>query len=91
VRTIKNANVVQTEKSAAKHMPAFRIFAIHPPSEIDQQLLKGSLQKEKISLTLGIGNFIYPPYRTSMHGRIHIGKIPLISRELTIRMHVPFT
>ena len=40
---VKHSDVVQPEESTLENILAFRIFAIDPPGEIEQQLLKDAL------------------------------------------------
>src|SRR3954466_6049172 len=72
-------------------MFAREILAIHPPREVEQKLLKRPLEEEQIALLAALTNLVNPPARPRVDGRIHVGEIPLVSRNLAVRMHVPFT
>ena len=40
---VEDADVVQPEKSALEDIAAFGIFAIHPPGEVEHQLVEDAL------------------------------------------------
>ncbi len=50
---IEDADVVEPKESAGKDVLATRVFAIDPPGEIDQQLLKGAGQEHLVALRGG--------------------------------------
>ena len=71
----------QTEEATLKNVHPFGIFAIHPPGEIQQQLLKHALQKQRVSnsATLFL-DLVNTPRGPGMDRRVHIAKRPLVSR-----------
>src|ERR1051325_2973603 len=88
---IENADVVEAQKAALKDVHPVGVFAIDPPGEIQQQLLEDPLKKDCVanstSLLLDLVN---SPRGPGVNWWIHIAKRPLVSRQLTVRMHVPF-
>jgi len=42
---IEHADVVQAEEAALKHVAPFRVLPIHPPGEVQHQLVKDALEK----------------------------------------------
>ena len=48
-QAIEDADIVQAEESALKNIISFGILAVHPPGEIQQQLVKDALQKEAVA------------------------------------------
>src|SRR5215813_11639004 len=88
---IENTDVVETEKAALKNVHPVSIFAIDPPGEIQQQLLENPLQEDCVtgstSLLLDLVN---APRSPRVNRRIHIAERPLVSRQLAVRVHVPF-
>src|SRR5262245_24670824 len=89
--TIENANVVEAEKAALKNVHSISIFAIDPPGEIQQQLLEDPLKKNCVAdSTSFLLDLVNAPRRPGVNGRIHITKCPLVSRQLTVWVHVPF-
>ncbi len=92
LRAIEDSNVIQPEKPAGEHVLAEDVFAVHPPCEVQEQLLKCSSQKAAVSFACFFaGSLVHMPAGPCMDGRIHIAEIPFVGGDLTIRMHVPFT
>ena len=89
VRSIKHPDVIQSEESAAEDVSSLDILAVHPPGEIQQQLLECPLQEKQVPLALLVRDLVNPPHRPGMHGWVHIREIPLVRRELPVRVHVP--
>src|SRR3989475_9975939 len=90
-RTVKDSDVIEPEKSALKNVRAVGIFAVHPPGEIQQQLVKHFFQKPAIRYAAKAPfYFVNTPRGPGMHRRIYITKRPFIGGELAIWMQVPF-
>src|SRR5262245_21569773 len=59
---VKDADIVETEEAALKDISALGIFAIHPPSEVEQKFLKDAFQKHSVAHTAAFFfNFVYAP------------------------------
>src|SRR5215471_6845148 len=58
---IKDADVVEPEKSSLKDVLTFRVFAIDPPGKVQQQLVKDTLQKPDVPIptVLLFVDFVY--------------------------------
>mmetsp|Transcript_5220 Transcript_5220/g.11626 ORF Transcript_5220/g.11626 Transcript_5220/m.11626 type:complete len:312 (+) Transcript_5220:949-1884(+) len=87
---VEDAYVVQAQEAALKDVPAFRILAVHPPREVDEQLLEHLLQEHDVTnatshLPLHLED---APRRPGMHRRVHVAEVPLEGRQLSVRMHV---
>src|SRR6266568_7136605 len=50
LRTIEYADVIEPEETAGEKIVAFGVLAIHPPGEIEQQLLECAFEKSVITL-----------------------------------------
>src|SRR5690242_17917644 len=88
---IEHADIIETEKAALKNVHAIGIFAIDPPGEIQQQLLKDALEKDSVADTTSLLlDLVNAPRSPGVNRRIHIAKRPLVCRQLPVRMHVPF-
>ncbi len=48
---IKDADIIEAQESAFKDIIAFSVFAINPPGEIQQQLVKNAFEKRAILTT----------------------------------------
>ena len=45
LRAIEHADIIEAEKAAFENVQPLRVLAIHPPSKIQQQLVKYALEK----------------------------------------------
>ena len=88
-RTVEDRDVVEAQESSLEETVPVAVLAIHPPGEINQQLLEDTLQK-RIVLTTGASLLaVESESGPRVHGRIHIGEVPLVGRHLPVRMRVP--
>ena len=88
--TIEYADVIEPEEPAGEKIVSLGIFAIHPPGEIQHQLLERAFQEREVALTARPGHFVNTPDGPCVHRWIHIAKSEFVSRDLSVRMHVPF-
>ena len=89
-RAVEDADVVQTEEATLKDIVAFGILAVHPPGEVQQQLLEDALQEAPISHTVdAFVDLVNAPGGPGVNGRIDILEAPFIGRDLSVGMHVP--
>src|SRR6266699_4746344 len=89
-RTVKDSNIVEAQESTLKDIRAVRIFAIYPPSEIQEQLVKNLFEESAIGdATHPPLDFIDAPRGPGVHWRVHIAECPFIGRQLPVRVHVP--
>src|SRR5205814_9714590 len=91
LRTIEYGDVIEPEKAAGKEVVAFGVLAIHPPGKVEQQLLRHAFKKRGVALAAWPSHLVNAPSRPCVHGRIHFAAAELISPNLAIAMHVPFT
>src|SRR5213592_3544791 len=87
---VENADVIESEETAGEKIVAFGVFAVHPPGEVEQQLLECAFKKSSITLPARTSHLVNAPGRPRMHGRIYIAKSKFVSRHLAVRVHVPF-
>ena len=73
-----------------KRFLPLNILAIDPPSEVQQKLLKDTFEKIAVAVARSALDLIDAPRRPCVHRRIDIAKCKLISRNLTVRVHIPF-
>src|ERR1700730_923725 len=89
-RSVKHSDVVEPQKSPLENVHALGIFAVHPPSEIQQQLVKNLFEKSAIrDAAQSPLNFINPKGSPRVDRRIHGAKRPLIRGQLSIRSDGP--
>jgi hypothetical protein len=48
-RPVERADVVETEEAAFEDVVAFGVLAVHPPREVDQELLERALEKGAVA------------------------------------------
>src|SRR5207248_3296355 len=88
---IEHADVVESEEPALENIHSIGVFAIHPPGEVQKQLVENAFQESAIAFAIPLlVDLINAPCGPGMHRRIYISKCPLIRGKLTIGMHVPF-
>src|SRR6202041_4183284 len=72
-RTVENADIVQTEKTAFENVAARGILTVHPPCEIYEQLVENA--HEEISVRLpahATRNFVDEPPCPRLHRWIYV-------------------
>src|SRR5439155_24988883 len=82
---IEDSDIVQTQEAALENVHAAGILAIHPPGEVQQQLVKYALEEGAVSLAVALFfDLVDAPCLPGVNGRIDIAKRPLISRDLSV-------
>jgi hypothetical protein len=71
-------------------MLAARVLAVHPPCEIQQQLLEAALEKERVALPASAADFVNAPAGPRVDGRVHVGEIPLVRGQRAVGPQIPF-
>src|SRR5437899_13017951 len=89
-RAVENADVIEPEETAGEKIVAFCVFAVHPPGEVEQQLLECAFEKSAITLAARTSHLVNAPRRPGVNRRIHVTKRKFVSRDLSVRVHVPF-
>ena len=88
---VEDADVVESEKSALKHIAALGVLAVHPPGEVQQQLVENALQESAIAHAAALLlDLVDAQRRPGVHRRIDVAERPLVGRHLPVGMHVPF-
>src|SRR5215475_1147509 len=89
---IKSADVVHPKKAALEEVLAQSVLSINPPCEVQKHLLKDPLHECVVSypgaLALDIEDC---PRSQRQDRRVNIVEIPLVSRDLSVGVHVPFS
>jgi hypothetical protein len=88
---VKDPDVIEAEEASLKNIGAVGVFAIDPPGEIQEQLVKNFFQEGAVGdaadATL---YFVDTPSGPGVNRRIHVAEGPFISGQLPVGMHVPF-
>ena len=86
---VEDTDVVEAQEAALEHVRAGRILAVHPPGEVDEELLENRLEELEIALTAQrLLATVDEPARPRVHGRVHVAEIPLVGGNLPARMQV---
>ena len=88
---IEDADVVETEEAALEDVAALGVLAIHPPGEVQQQLVEHALEELQVAFVAALLaiDLEHAPGCPRMHRRIHVAERPLVGGHLAVRMHVP--
>ena len=88
---VEHADVVQSQEPALEHVAAFGVLAIHPPREVQHQLVEHAFQERDVALAavLLAVDLEHAPRGPGVHRRIHVAERPLVRRHLAVRVHVP--
>src|SRR5215469_6893619 len=78
---IKDANVIQSEKTAFKGVSAGAVLAVHPPDEVEQQLLEDAFQPVNVAAAAqGLSQAISEDGGPGVDRRVNVAKIPFVRR-----------
>src|SRR5271166_3020897 len=89
--TVENADVVEAQESALEDIHALGIFTVHPPGEVEHELVEDTLQECPVTLALAFFvDLVNAPRSPRVNWRVYIAERPLVSRDLSVGMHVPF-
>src|SRR5439155_12187838 len=50
LRAVEDSDVVEAEEAAGEEVLAFSVLAVHPPREVEQQLLEGAGKEAPVAL-----------------------------------------
>ncbi len=86
---VEDPDVVEAEKSPFEQVATGRVFAVHPPREVDEQLL------ERVAEKVDVDSPVFMRRRTvrekrgpRMDRRVDVAEVPLVGRELAVRVQV---
>ena len=85
-RAVDGADVVEAEEAALEEVVALGVLAVHPPREVEEQLVEDALEE---LVVLVAGDLPHPQRRPGVHRRVHVRERPLVRRQLAVRVHVP--
>ena len=84
--TVQRGDVVQPHEPALEQVVVAEVLVVHPPGEVDQQLVEDPGQEMKVGAAVELEDLDRGP---GVHRRVDVGEIPFIGRNLAVRMHVP--
>ncbi len=86
---IEDADVVEAEEASLEDVEPAWILPVHPPGEVDDELLEDLLQEIEVSLAALISFLrVDVPGSPGVHGRIDVAEVPLVGGDLAARMEI---
>ena len=87
---VEDSDVVEAEKSSLEDVVVIRVLAVHPPGEVQHELVEEGFQESEVALSpLLLLHFINPPSRPGEDRGIHVAEVPLVGGNLPVRMLIP--
>ena len=88
---VEYADVVEAEEAPFERVLAGPVLAVDPPGEVEQQLLEAGLKPADIALAVAeFVEAVGEDRRPGVYGRIDVAEIPLVRRDLAVRVQVAF-
>ena len=89
---IEDADVIQAEEPSREYVVAIDILAVHPPGEIQRELLEAELEEGQVAapaelLVVAVNS----PDRPRVNRRIDVGEVPFVGRHLAVWMQIVVT
>ena len=88
MRAIERTDVVEPEKAALEDVVPLAVLAVHPPGEVQQELVEDALEEGQVLAAIDLEHLQRGP---RMHRRVDVPERPLVGRQLAVGMHVPLT
>ncbi len=85
-RAIDGSDVVEPEEAALEDVVVRLVLAVHPPREIDEQLVEHAFQEAVVPVAVDAEHLVGGP---RVHRGVRVAERPLVRRELPVRMLVP--
>ena len=87
---VEHADVVQAEEAALEDVLALGVLAVHPPGEVQQQLVEGALEEQPVGHAGHAAiDLVDAPHRPGVDRRVDVAEGPLVGRDLPVGVHVP--
>ena len=86
---VEDADVVEAEEAALEDVLAEAVLAVHPPGEVQQQLVERRLEEIDVRLAAqGLLGAMEEQRRPGMDRRVHVAEVPLVGGHLAAGMQV---
>src|SRR5262249_27216675 len=87
---VEDPDVVEAEEPSFEDVLAEAVLAVHPPREVQRELLERRLEEVDVYLTAeGLLRAMQKERRPGVYGRVHIAEVPLVSGKLAVGMEIP--
>ena len=90
-RAVEHADIVEAEEAALEDVQALRVLAVHPPGEVQQQLVEDPLQEIEVARAAVLIAVVleHPHGRPGVHRRVDVAERPFVGRQFAVRIHQP--
>src|SRR6516162_6382282 len=86
---VEDPDVVQAKEASREHIVLILILAVHPPSEVQRQLLEAKFEEGNVSLPAQLFVVaVHGPDCPRVYWGIDVVKVPLVGRHLAVGMEV---
>ena len=85
---IEHPDVVHAEEPALEHVAAGAVLAIHPPGEVQQQLLERALEPVEVLVAMGGRQAVRVDGRPGVDRRVDVAEVPLVGGQLAVGVEV---
>ena len=86
VGPVDRADVVQPKEPALEQVVALGVLPVHPPGEVDQQLVEDPAQEGQVARAVDGEHLQRGP---GLHRRVHVAEIPLVGGQRPVRVLEP--
>ena len=88
-RAVEDADVVEPEEPALEQVAAVRVLAVDPPGEVGQQPVEDADEELAVALPALLDlALVDPQRRPGGDRRVDVGEVPLVGRDLPVRVLV---
>ena len=89
---VEDADVVETQETALEDVVPVVVLAVDPPGEVQEQLVEDTLQEFGVGHPAdGVLQVIDAPGGPGVDGRVDVGEVPFIRRDLAVGVLIPLT
>ena len=86
---VEDADVVEAEEAPLEHVLAESVLAIHPPGEVQQELVEGRLEEVEVGLAAqGLLGAMQEQGGPGVDRRVHVAEVPLVGGDLSAGVQV---
>ncbi len=88
-RAVEDPDVVEPEESAGEQVVPVGVLAVHPPGEVQQELVERPCQELAVTFPSLARHLVDAPACPSVHRRVHVAELELVGGNRAVRRHVP--
>ena len=86
---VEQSDVVQPQEPPGENVPPVGVLPVHPPVEVEHQLLEGPSQEAVVAVPAGPRDLVHAEAGPRVDGRVHVVEGELVGGDLSVRVHVP--